>query len=885
MNDSVLNATQQEFLETYVLNPVKETDVPDRPETGTTDLGVDRSALATVEALARSFRQWQDRLSQLPSKAPNDQFRDLERLGREITTLSALVDRDRALIPPSMLSASERKLQSIHKAVEDEVQRIQSETNEYDINASAVDTATVFAKAYSKWQERLKKLETMEPRDRYLNLKWLERDLGIYRKMIDRDRDNMPGGLLSTADRRLGRMGETVTAGIAEIKNELSERAKIKETQEWPDAISKAEKLTGKALLKKLEQLENERARLVAEMNAVGLSPDTVEKFPLSALRDAYEENLPKFSGKIEKVSFEKQELPKLRYNDDVCRKIFAEYHNNWFELKKVYKTQDFLDRVSEIFKSTETDGTNAMWQLWMFRKRTVDGLMRKLEKKHDLDGEKTGWVAVGSTNLESDYDISVMKHGGKADDHEIVKDFNATFQSDFKTQPGMLFDTNLYASAPARHAIAEFPKDPGEKAMAAMGRSGQDVGALMKQRRFMSWEEYETFTQNILAQMKRDDATPEDIASTRNQFEEADVRYQMAQQEILIKTRDMLTLKETLGDDEREALKMVVDALAAADQGSDAASAKKLLDAAHALEGHKFEKVLLEVNNEIYVTATENVRLLQAEIDELQKSLGTPPDPGIQEKLNGKIARAKDLFADAVFFANEAYHAEGPFKHIVEATQAVESDIKKDYPKWEEMPEGAFKKIVEEERKKRRDGLSLHSCLQSFNEQLGDLVKDLKHYAEEDLPGSGFYRCSKYMDRLFDAAVLLKQKAKEALPDEIAFDPNVPGITTPVSALKSKTADGLLALRKGAIKIEVKDTGDPIETAKLEAEQIQAFAINEIREMFGVSSLNQLSALFKAYGVAVNAQLRKAVAEEMKMLKSGSAAFFEPVPKRPDSA
>ncbi|MEO9777784.1 MAG: hypothetical protein ABJH07_27410 [Sedimentitalea sp.] len=881
MNQTVLNATQKEFVETYVLNPVNDKDVPDRPDTGSTEFGVNRAALATVEALAASFSQWKEQLSKLPPKKPNDQFRALERMGRQITSMAALVDRDRDLIPPGMLSSSNRKLQSIRQTIEDEVQRIQSETNEFDINASSVDTAVVFAKAYSKWQERLKKLETMEPRDRYLNLKWLERDLGIYQNMVDRDRANMPGGLLSTADRRLGRMKEAVSNGVKDLQSELTKEAEIQITRDWPDAIKRASALTGKALLEKLENLEHDRAMLAADMNAVGLSPDAVREFSFQDLRDAYDRSIPQFSGKIEKVPVKKQELPEIRYNDEVCRKIFETYHNNWFELKKVYKTTEFLETISKIFGEKETDGTNAMWQLWMFRKRTVDGLMRKLEKKYELKGEGTGWVAVGSTNLESDYDISVMQHGDKADDHVIVKDFNATFQSDFKTQPGMLFDTNLYASAPARHSLPEFPTDPGDKAMAAMGRSGQDVGALMKQRRFMTWQEYETFTQHILAQMKKDGASSEDIAATRNQLEEADARYQMAQHDILIKTRDMLTEKKTRGEDEEAALTMVNDALRAADQGIDAASMKKLLNAAHALEGHMFEKVLLEVNNEIYVNATEEVRMLQSEIDELRAALGEPPDPKVQEELNGKIARAKDLFADAVFFANEAYHAEGPFKHIVEATQAVESEMKKKHPNWNEMPEGEFDKIVKEERKKRRDGLSLHSCLQSYNEQLGDLIKDLKHYADEDLPGSGFYRCSKYMDRLFDAAILLDQKSKEATPTAIAFDAKVPGISTSVSSLKSETADGLLALRKGAIKINVEDQGDPAKTARLQAKQMQAFAIKEVRDMFGVSSLAQLSALFKSYGVQVNAQLRKAVAEEMKMLKSGSAAFFEPVPKR----
>ena len=42
---------------------------------------------------------------------------------------------------------------------------------------------------------------------------------------------------------------------------------------------------------------------------------------------------------------------------------------------------------------------------------------------------------------------------------------------------------------------------------------------------------------------------------------------------------------------------------------------------------------------------------------------------------------------------------------------------------------------------------------------------------------------------------------------------------------------------------------------------ELRKVAIKAVRDMFGVFSLRQLSALFKSYGIQLNAQLRKALA------------------------
>src|SRR4030095_4301612 len=158
-------------------------------------------------------------------------------------------------------------------------------------------------------------------------------------------------------------------------------------------------------------------------------------------------------------------------------------------ELKKTYKTWDGVkDHFKELLKSDKKAANEFMSNYWWFRRRVVDDLMAELQSKYDFK-----WASVGSANLESDYDISIKSHGtvGKKTiyDWQIVNEFNKKISTEYGCQPGTVFDTNLYASA-----VVDPPQDDGpdtpekretKKNMQAMAESGQDVGALMKMRRY----------------------------------------------------------------------------------------------------------------------------------------------------------------------------------------------------------------------------------------------------------------------------------------------------------------------------------------------------------------------------------------------------------------
>jgi hypothetical protein len=158
----------------------------------------------------------------------------------------------------------------------------------------------------------------------------------------------------------------------------------------------------------------------------------------------------------------------------------------------------------------------------------TVDKTMIELQSRYDFI-----WGSVGSDNPESDYDLTVRTHCRASTDkmkwdYQVVQEANRILSADFGVPPVVLFDTNLYAEAAVAPNVLspEEEADPAiagpVKAMSAMKEQGQDVGALMKLRRFMDWEHYEGYKAGMLEKI----SDRADRAAVLRQFEEADALY-----------------------------------------------------------------------------------------------------------------------------------------------------------------------------------------------------------------------------------------------------------------------------------------------------------------------------------------------------------------------
>lgn len=511
---------------------------------------------------------------------------------------------------------------------------------------------------------------------------------------------------------------------------------------------------------------------------------------------------------------------------DSESAKAILQRLKTWVAVKAEYRT---------LAQANAETGKAFMAKMWWYRRMVVDETMTALQKDY-----KFTWGSVGSDNPESDYDLTVRTHGEK--DGAVVRDFkivelaNAAISKDFGgTPPGILFDTNLYAEAAVNAAepTAEEKANPTFKAMGAMKEQGQDVGALMKLRRYMEWDEYQDYQEKMLAAI----ADPAARKVAEQQFSEADSLYFIARSEQLMKAADQNPDKEAA-----KAAKAEIARIPDTPEGQ-----KQLLELAAHLE-HDDAKSMA-ANNAIYLEKMEEVRKIEAQYDKEPSS----------EKKAALLAKLKSLQADATFFAAEAYHSEGPLLHVVKAGQASKLEIEGNGVAYATPADKNA--AIEAKKQEKLAGLSANQMLQSFNENLGDLLKDLRHYASEPFPGLGFYRSSKYIERLCDAVGLLASK----MPGRSAA--TVTGIK-----IAGKTPAQIQVAMAGLVDIRGEKKGFP---AVADAEQEkQAYAIEEMSKAFpGVTTLPDLARLLSGFGREVNAAVRSAIATEMS--PADPSAYF----------
>lgn len=624
---------------------------------------------------------------------------------------------------------------------------------------------------------------------------------------------------------------------------------------------------------------------------------------------------------------------------------------NNPEQVLKDFKDWSVAKREYAQYKSE-------MQKLADFRKKVVDEwLEANLKKEYGLEyGSGKGWVAVGSSDPTSDYDISINKHGKDKKgavkyDYQMVNEFNQAFRQKYGCETGTIFDTNLYASAPALELTPSDDESKEETAARKDIEASNDVGALMKQRRYMSGAEFNDYRNDVLAGLPKDKQE-----AVGRRFQAADDNFRIAVQKTIealgplveAKVKKLATeppSKER--DHELSELKALVQKRTELSQlsGSDLITgAEEMEKLAQDME-HACKDSNTQATNDIYVQATGGVRQAEGKITDLKacvagvdevrqaakkladlkgdappqerakaqaeldaakqglakqvEKLGRNALKGVpKDILDGKFdAAAKTLASEspelfkelgsalslAMFFANEAYQAGGPFRHVVFAGQAVEQDVKNNderaKPLNEEMvkaekelkaladPKGAdksaaeelekkikglagrIKPLVEEEREKRRQSLSAEECLDSFNEQLGDFLKDLAHYGDADA-GIAIIQSSKYLDRLLDAAKLLDSKQ---LFDGTQLKTEIGKQVRRLSDIQNK----LIKARKGQITMKP-NAGE--EAGFDEVEQRRAMACEVMRE-WGIKSVASLHRTYADLGKQVNIEVRKRIA------------------------
>lgn len=452
------------------------------------------------------------------------------------------------------------------------------------------------------------------------------------------------------------------------------------------------------------------------------------------------------------------------------CDAIFKS-NPSWSALKKIYIDSGDLQTMAE---------------LWAFRRKYVVDLLLALRagKYANLLGK-----SAGSTDLSSDYDITISSPGND-NDVKAIEDFNNAVKADFGVQPGTLFDTNLYAkdflpiSQSDEFKNAASPSDVGAAPIASIvdvENDTQDVGALLKQRRYMTQAEWDKFVDDLVKTL-----APDKRAAVKRKYDEADATYQICVATLLQELRGDVAEEQQHADLEAAQENNAEELHEATEQDSDK---------------------VLEKSNQLYLGRMSMIRSIQANIAALeskQANLSTvesisagfssffnklfkKPDKGLGAQIEAQKAQIKQLLSEAIYFAAEAYTSEGAIKHVVAGIQGGKlTDEEKKLPKDEQTA------ILAKKRKEANDKLTMSEILQSFNEQLGDFLKDFDHLSHESA-GTLYIKSSKYVDRMLDAMLILQDRKLVTFPKTLGIVARM-GTDLPTIVTKIKE---LLAARK----------------------------------------------------------------------------------------
>ncbi len=438
----------------------------------------------------------------------------------------------------------------------------------------------------------------------------------------------------------------------------------------------------------------------------------------------------------LDQVKYANQ-IRQVRGLDNVNTRIKFDSKKYGKKIEKIFLDHKSWDKIKSEYGSDLT----MMWLCFDYRKWYVDSLISKLRSKYK------GLIAksVGSQDPTSDYDITISTPGS-GNDVKAIEDFNREIKKKFGVQPGTLFDTNLYAKdylkvtenideASKKNQVSDTDLDEPDGGFGQMGGLSQDVASLVKQRRYMNQIEWNQYVEEVVASIK--DQRQKEI--TRNQYEEADAIYRIAAYELrdeVMNNPSEENKKIIAGVNKKTQLSNEEENLISQQPKNIQKMLRDEFLGIKQLQGvtHENSDLVLEKSNKLYLQRMAKIR----EIQELIRVLS--PDKEAEQQNKEEIetlkAQVKQLLGEACFFAAEAYHSEGAVKHIVAGVQGARANP--------------------QDKQRIMSSLKPEHYLQSFNEQFGDFLKDLNHYAGEP-NGKIFYRSSKYLYRLFLAVAELR--------------------------------------------------------------------------------------------------------------------------------
>lgn len=597
--------------------------------------------------------------------------------------------------------------------------------------------------------------------------------------------------------------------------------AEIAELVKWIDqVIAPALKDARDANAKKLGELKDQLKQAAGD-------PQELRKISIAIFKNTGEaEDLGIDPGENARKPFTEETVGANVWNADNCELAFKKY--DWFALKKCRKE----GRI-ELEKGTPLTFTDDdMWKLVQYRGKVVNEEIDRLRKTYRTLIAK----ASGSEDIESDIDITFATPSS-GDDVKAAQEFNTTIIRRFGKPAGRVFDVNIYPrdygaikeSFKPAYNVDEIEDEnidePDQAGSKMLSKTDQDVATLLKQRRFLEESQFNEMLQNLL------DQTPDEAVKKRieKQFEEGEDIYLQTSLEKVAKIRQKVDLNKKLPDElaDQHRVKLLqaieqLDRIKGKGGKENLKAAQRLVPEILDLFEETFAAETMDVTDALYLEKMGSLRQDQAQIREKQESIKglqsqSPPaaHPGktckeaghdscewqenlnnVQDELNAlEVKVKKDMFTN-IIFANEAIMSQGALKHVVQALQAKSL----------------------EEKLEKLGKLTADDLMQSVNEQVADLFKEMKHYegvveeAEQNAPeeekqaarnranGEGYVHASKYFFRLLDAAISLNLKFPNEQSVQAPYEAVKNQGNLTLEQLKKQVDDVLLKLRKSAV-------------------------------------------------------------------------------------
>jgi hypothetical protein len=166
--------------------------------------------------------------------------------------------------------------------------------------------------------------------------------------------------------------------------------------------------------------------------------------------------------------------------NIQMCENYINQYENYSLDLYNYFTMTETQD-INKIDKELFVKIVKILF--WYIRKSIIDTLVGTIiyNNNYDLNA-----LSVGSTNLESDYDITL--YGNYNEVHKTINEFKIVFEQLFNTKSSYIFDTNLYGvsfikkdDANSEYSCNNFNFTPTKNQIEIKHKITQHIWALIK--------------------------------------------------------------------------------------------------------------------------------------------------------------------------------------------------------------------------------------------------------------------------------------------------------------------------------------------------------------------------------------------------------------------